>query len=180
VSAPSNPTQNSRQELALRYVLVPRVRPMIIGSIPYLLIDDYIAASITSKTHDYRDKMYYTATVNAAVASEKAVINSLNGLPLAPGFNFYADALASIVKEMILRAFKMKYPDLPLPKLEKYEEKGAFEEIAELIYTKLTNELKRGFDRDSIEAMAKLDAAELLLQVYIKFFEDMGVIRVLS
>ena len=152
---------------------------MIIGSIPYLLIDDYISASIASKTHDYRDKTYYTATVNAAIASEKAVINSLSGLPLAPGFNFYADALASIVKEMILRAFKTRYPDLPLPKLEKYEEKGAFF-IAELIYTKLANELKRGYDRESIEAMAKLAAAELLLQVYIKFFEDMGVIRVLS
>jgi len=134
---------------------------MIIGSIPYLLIDDYIAASIASKTHDYRDKMYYTATVNAAVASEKAVINSLNGLPLAPGFNFYADALTSIVKEMILRAFKMKYPDLPLPKLEKYEEKGAFEEIAELIYTKLTNELKRGYDRDSMDRIVAQLLAEM-------------------
>jgi hypothetical protein len=174
MSAPSSPPQSPRQELALRYVMVPRVRPMIIGSIPYLLIDDYIAASIASKTHDYRDKMYYTATVNAAVASEKAVINSLNGLPLAPGFNFYADALASIVKEMILRAFKVKYPDLPLPKLENIEEKGAFEEIAELIYTKLSNELKRGYDRESIEAIAKLDTAELLLQVYIKFFEVHG------
>ena len=174
----SRPTP--QQEYALRYVMVPRVRPMIVGNVPYMLIDDYIAASIASKTHDYRDKIYYTATVNAAVASEKAVINSLNGLPLAPGFNFYADALASIIKEMILRSFKMKYPDLPLPKLEKYEEKGAFEEVAELIYMKLSNELKRGYDRDSIEAMAKLAAAELLLQVYIKFFEDMGVIRVLS
>jgi len=153
---------------------------MIIGNIPYLLIDDYIAASIASKTHDYRDRQYYTATVNAAIASEKAVINSLSGLPLAPGFNFYADALASIVKEMILRAFKVRYPDLPLPKLEKYEEKGAFEEISELIYSKLINELNRGYDRETVERMAKLAAAELLLQVYIKFFEDMGAIRVLS
>jgi len=152
---------------------------MIIGNIPYLLIDDYIAASIASKTHDYRDKQYLNATINAALASEKAVINSLNSPALAPGFNFYADALASIVKEMILRAFKMKYPDLPLPKLEKYEEKGAFDEIAELIYTKLIHELNRGYDRDSVEKMARLAAAELLLQVYIKFFEDMGVIRVL-
>jgi len=153
---------------------------MVIGSVPYLLIDDYIAASIASKTHDYRDKVYYTATVNATIASEKAVINSLNGLPLAPGFNFYADALASVVKEMILKAFKTRYPDLPLPKLEKYEEKGAFDEIAELIFMKLANELRRGYDRDSLEKMARLAAAELLLQVYIKFFEDMGVIRVLS
>jgi len=178
VSVSSGP--RPQQELALKNVLVPRVRPMIIGSIPYMLIDDYISASITSKTHDYRDKQYLNATINAAVASEKAVINSLNSLQLAPGFNFYADALASIVKEMILRAFKMKYPDLPLPKLEKYEEKGAFEEIAELIYMKLENELTRGYDRGTLEAMARLAAAELLLQIYIKFFEDMGVIRVLS
>jgi len=97
-----------------------------------------------------------------------------------PGFNFYADALASIVKEMIWKAFKTRYPDLPLPKLEKYEEKGAFEEISELIYSKLINELNRGYDRETVERMAKLAAAELLLQVYIKFFEDMGAIRVLS
>jgi len=174
----SRPTP--QQEYALRYVMVPRVRPMIVGNVPYMLIDDYIAASIASKTHDYRDKVYYTATVNAAVASEKAVINSLSSLQLAPSFNFYADALTSIVKEMILKAFKTRYPDLPLPKLDKYEEKGAFEEIAELIYMKLEHELTRGYDRATIEAMAKLAAAELLLQVYIKFFEDMGVIRVLS
>jgi len=180
VSAPSNQRPVSQQELALRHVLVPRVRSMIIGSIPYSLIDDYISTSIASKTHDYKDKTYYTATVNAAVASEKAVINSLNGLSLAPGFNSYADALTSIVKEMILWAFKVKYPDLPNPKLEKYAGKGAFEEIAELIYMKLSNELTRGYDRESIEAMARLAAAELLLQVYIKFFEDMGAIRVLS
>ena len=166
-------------ERMLRYV-IPRLRPTVIGNVPYLLIDDYIAASLASRTHDYRDKAYYNATVNAALASEKAVITSLSSPTLMPGFNFYADALASIVKEMILKAFKTRYPDLPLPKLEKYEEKGAFEEIAELIYTKLANELKRGYDRESIEAMAKLAAAELLLQVYIKFFEDMGVIRVLS
>jgi len=176
----SNQRPAPQQELALKHVLLPRVRPMVLGSIPYSLIDDYISASIASKTHDYRDKQYYTATVNAAVESEKAVVNSLNGLPLAPGFNFYADALASTVKEMILRAFKLKYPDLPNPKLEKYGEKGAFEEIAELIYMKLSDEMKRGYDRDSIEAMAKLAAAELLLQVYIKFFEDLGAIRVLS
>jgi hypothetical protein len=182
VSEPSGsrPVSVSERELALRYVLVPRVRSMIIGSIPYSLIDDYISASIVSKTNDYRDRQYYTATVNAAIASEKAVINSLSGLTLAPGFNFYADALASIVKEMILRAFKVRYPDLPLPKLERYEEKGAFEEISELIYTKLINELNRGYDRESVEKIAKLAAAELLLQVYIKFFEDMGAIRVLS
>jgi hypothetical protein len=170
----------SQKELALKYVLTPRLKPTVIGSIPYLLIDDYISASVTSKTHDYRDKTYYTATVNAAVASEKAVINSLSGLQLAPGFNFYADSLSSMVKEMITRAFKTKYPDLPLPKLEKYEEKGAFEELASLIFGKLINELGRRYDRDSIEAMAKLAAAELLLQVYIKFFEDLGVIKVLS
>ena len=179
MSASSGSPPTSQQELALRNVLVPRARPMIIGSIPYLLIDDYISASIASKTHDYHDKVYYTATVNAAVASEKAVINSLNGLPLAPGFNFYADALASIVKEMILRAFKTRYPDLPLPKLDKYEDKGAFEEIASLLFEKFAEENKR-LDADSVDKMAKLAAAELLLQVYIKFFEDMGVIRVLS
>jgi len=78
VSEPSGPRPASQRELALRYVLLPRVRPMIIGNIPYLLIDDYIAASIASKTHDYRDRQYYTATVNAAIASEKAVINSLS------------------------------------------------------------------------------------------------------
>ncbi len=61
-----------------------------------------------------------------------------------------------------------------------YEEKGAFEEISELIFTKLSNELKRGYDRESIEAMAKLAAAELLLQVYIRFFEDVGALRVLA
>ena len=152
---------------------------MIIGSVPYLLIDDYISASIASKTHDYRDRVYYTATVNAALASEKAVINSLSSLQLAPGFNFYADALASIVKEMILKAFKTRYPDLPLPKLDKYEDKGAFEEIASLLFEKFAEENKR-LDADSVDKMAKLAAAELLLQVYIKFFEDMGVIRVLS
>jgi hypothetical protein len=168
---PSGPT--------LRYV-IPRLRPTVIGNVPYLLIDDYIAASLASRTHDYRDKAYYNATVNAALASEKAVITSLNSPTLMPGFNFYADALASIVKEMILRAFKVKYPDLPLPKLEKYEEKGAFEEISELIYTKLINELNRGYDRETVEKMAKLAAAELLLQVYIKFFEDVGVLRVLA
>ncbi|MFP3320802.1 MAG: hypothetical protein RXO24_09575, partial [Acidilobus sp.] len=170
----------SRQELALKYVLTPRLKPTVIGSVPYLLIDDYISASVASKTHDYRDKTYYTATVNAAVASEKAVINSLSGLQLAPGFNFYADSLSSVVKEMITRAFKTRYPDLPLPKLEKYEEKGAFEELASLIFGKLLNELGKHYDRVSIEAMAKLAAAELLLQVYIKFFEDLGVIKVLS
>ena len=163
----------------LRYV-IPRLRPTVIGNVPYLLIDDYIAASLASRTHDYKDRAYFNATLNAALASEKAVITSLNSPTLMPGFNFYADALASIVKEMILRAFKVRYPDLPLPKLEKYEEKGAFEEISELIYSKLINELNRGYDRESVEKMAKLAAAELLLQVYIKFFEDMGVIRVLS
>jgi len=168
---PSGPT--------LRYV-IPRLRPTVIGNVPYLLIDDYIAASLASRTHDYRDKAYYNATVNAALASEKAVITSLNSPTLMPGFNFYADALASIVKEMILKAFKTRYPDLPLPKLEKYEEKGAFEEISELIYSKLINELNRGYDRETVEKMAKLAAAELLLQVYIKFFEDVGALRVLA
>jgi hypothetical protein len=163
----------------LRYV-IPRLRPTVIGNVPYLLIDDYIAASLASRTRDYRDRQYYTATVNAALASEKAVINSLNSPTLMPGFNFYADALASIVKEMILKAFKTRYPDLPLPKLEKYEEKGAFEEISELIYSKLINELNRGYDRETVERMAKLAAAELLLQVYIKFFEDVGALRVLA
>jgi len=163
----------------LRYV-IPRLKPTVIGNVPYLLIDDYIAASLASKTHDFKDRVYYNATVNAALASEKAVINSLNSPALMPGFNFYADALASIVKEMILKAFKTRYPDLPLPKLEKYEEKGAFDEIAELIYTKLIHELNRGYDRDSVEKMARLAAAELLLQVYIKFFEDVGALRVLA
>jgi len=163
----------------LRYV-IPRLRPTVIGNVPYLLIDDYIAASLASRTHDYKDRAYYNATVNAALASEKAVITSLNSPTLMPGFNFYADALASIVKEMILKAFKTRYPDLPLPKLEKYEEKGAFEEISELIYSKLINELNRGYDRETVEKMAKLAAAELLLQVYIKFFEDVGALRVLA
>jgi len=170
---PSGPTQT------LRYV-IPRLRPTVIGNVPYLLIDDYIAASLASRTHDYRDRAYYNATLNAALASEKAVITSLNSPTLMPGFNFYADALASIVKEMILKAFKTRYPDLPLPKLEKYEEKGAFEEISELIYSKLINELNRGYDRETVEKMAKLAAAELLLQVYIKFFEDVGALRVLA
>jgi len=145
-----------------------------------LLIDDYIAASITSKTRDYRDKQYLNATINAALASERAVINSLNSPTLMRGLNFYGDAIAAYVKEMILRAFKVKYPDLPNPKLEKYEEKGAFEEIAELIYMKLSNELIRGYDRETVETIAKLAAAELLLQVYIRFFEDVGVLRVMA
>jgi hypothetical protein len=170
---PSGPTQT------LRYV-IPRLRPTVIGNVPYLLIDDYIAAAIASKTRDYRDKQYLNATINAALASERAVINSLNSPTLMPGFNFYGDALASIIKEMILRAFKVKYPDLPLPKLEKYAEKGAFEEISELIYTKLINELNRGYDRETVETMAKLAAAELLLQVYIRFFEDVGALRVMA
>jgi len=94
--------------------------------VPYLLIDDYLAAAITSKTRDYRDKQYLNATINAALASERAIINSLNSPTLMRGFNFYGDALASFIKEMILRAFKTRYPDLPLPKLEKYEEKGIY------------------------------------------------------
>jgi hypothetical protein len=163
----------------LRYV-IPRLRPTVIGNVPYLLIDDYIAASLASRTHDYKDRAYYNATLNAALASEKAVITSLNSPALMPGFNFYGDALIAYVKEMILRAFKTRYPDLPLPKLEKYEEKGAFEEISELIYTKLINELNRGYDRESVEKMARLATAELLLQVYIKFFEDVGALRVLA
>ena len=163
----------------LRYV-IPRLRPTVIGNVPYLLIDDYIAASLTSRTHDYRDKAYYNATLNAALASEKAVITSLNSPTLMPGFNFYGDALAAYVKEMILRAFKTRYPDLPLPKLEKYEEKGAFDEIAGMLFEKFADEYGRHLDRDSIEKMARLAAAELLLQVYIKFFEDVGALRVLA
>ena len=49
------------QGLALRYVVVPRLRQAIIGNAPYPLIDNYIAASLASKTHDYRDKVYYLA-----------------------------------------------------------------------------------------------------------------------
>ena len=49
------------QGLALRYVVVPRLRQAIIGSVSYLLINNYIVASLTSKTHDYRDKVYYLA-----------------------------------------------------------------------------------------------------------------------
>ena len=162
----------------LRYI-IPRLKPTVIGNVPYLLIDDYIAASLNSRTHDYQDKVYYNATVNAALASEKAVITSLNSPALMPGFNFYADALASYVKEMILRTFKTRYPDLPLPKLDKYEEKGAFEEIASLLFEKFAGEYKR-IDRDSLEKVARLAAAELLLQVYIKFFEDVGALRVLA
>jgi len=146
-----------------------------------LLIDDYIAASLESRTHDFRDRNYYNATVNAAIASEKAVINSLNSPTLGNGHNFYTDALASCVKEMILRAFKTRYPDLPLPKLEKYEEKGVFEEIASMLFEKFANEEEyKRTDPDSLEKIARLAAAELLLQVYIKFFEDMGVMRVLA
>jgi len=176
----SSSSSSASQQLALKYVLASKLKPTVIGSVPYALIDAYISASVTSKTHDYGDKQYYTATVNAALASEKAVTNSLRGLQLAPGFNFYADSLSSMVKEMITRTFEIRYPDLPLPKLEKYVEKGAFEELASLIFGKLLNELGKHHDRDSIEAMAKLAAAELLLQVYIKFFEDLGVIKVLS
>jgi len=58
VSSDSRPVT---QELALRYVVVPRLRQAIIGSVSYLLIDNYIVASLTSKTHDYRDKVYYLA-----------------------------------------------------------------------------------------------------------------------
>ena len=162
----------------LRYI-IPRLKPTVIGNVPYLLIDDYLAASITSKTHDYRDKQYLNATINAALASERAVINSLNSPTLMRGLNFYGDALASYIKEMILRAFKTRYPDLPLPKLDKYEEKGAFEEITNLLFEKFAEENRR-LDPDSIENMARLAAAELLLQVYIKFFEDLGVMRVLA
>jgi len=145
-----------------------------------LLIDDYLAASLESKTHDFKDRVYYNATVNAALASERAVINSLNSPTLGRGHNFYADALASCVKEMILRTFKTRYPDLPLPKLEAYEEKGAFEEIASMLFEKFADEYGRHLDADSVEKMARLAAAELLLQVYIKFFEDLGVMRVLA
>jgi hypothetical protein len=163
----------------LRYV-IPRLRPTVIGNVPYLLIDDYIAASLASRTHDYKDRVYYNATINAALASEKAVINSLNSPTLGRGFNFYGDELLALVKEMILRAFKIRYPDLPLPKLEKYEEKGAFDEIAGMLFEKFADEYGRHLDRDSVEKMARLAAAELLLQVYIKFFEDVGALRVLA
>jgi len=163
----------------LRYV-IPRLRPTVIGNVPYLLIDDYIAASLASRTHDYKDRTYYNATLNAALASEKAVITSLSSPALMPGFNFYGDALIAYVKEMILRAFKTRYPDLPLPKLEKYEEKGAFDEIAGMLFEKFADEYGRHLDRDSVEKMARLAAAELLLQVYIKFFEDVGALRVLA
>ena len=145
-----------------------------------MLIDDYLAASLNSRTHDYKDRVYYDATVNAALASEKAVITSLNSPTLGRGHNFYADALASCVKEMILRTFKTRYPDLPLPKLEKYEVKGAFEEITNMLFAKFADEYGRHLDGDSIERMARLATAELLLQVYIKFFEDLGVMRVLA
>ncbi len=47
---PSGPT--------LRYV-ISRLRPTVIGNVPYLLIDDYIAASLASRTHDYKDRAYY-------------------------------------------------------------------------------------------------------------------------
>jgi hypothetical protein len=163
----------------LRYV-IPRLKPTVIGNVPYLLIDDYIAASLASRTHDYKDRVYYNATINAALASEKAVINSLNSPTLGRGFNFYGDELLALVKEMILRAFKIRYPDLPLPKLEKYEEKGAFDEIAGMLFEKFADEYGRHLDRDSVEKMARLAAAELLLQVYIKFFEDVGALRVLA
>jgi hypothetical protein len=163
----------------LRYV-IPRLKPTVIGNIPYLLINDYLAASLASKTHDYNDRAYYNATVNAALASEKAVISSLNSPTLMHGLNFYGDALLSIVKEMILKAFKTRYPDLPLPKLENYEEKGAFDEIANLLFEKFADEYGRHLDRDSVEKMARLAAAEVLIQVYIRFFEDVGALRVLA
>jgi len=159
--------------------IIPRLKSVIIGNVPYLLINDYLEASLNSKTHDYKDKVYFNSTINAALACEKATINSLNGPLLGIGFKFYGDALISIVKQMLLRAFKTRYPDLPLPKLEKYEEKGAFDEVAELIFSKLANELGSHYDKGSIEAMARLSAAELLLQVYIKFFEDLGVLKVM-
>jgi len=159
--------------------IIPRLKSVIIGNVPYLLINDYIEASVISKTHDYRDKVYYNSTVNAALACEKATINSLNGPLLSIGFKFYGDALKSIIKQMIIKAFKIRYPDLPLPKLEKYGEKGAFDEIVELIFSKLADELGSHYDKGSIEAMARLNAAELLLQVYIKFFEDLGVLKVM-
>ena len=163
----------------LRYV-IPRLKPTVIGNVPYLLIDDYLAASLNSRTHDYKDRVYYNATVNAALASEKAVINSLNSPALMRGFNFYGDALAAYVKEIISRTFKTRYPDLGLPNLENYEEKGAFEEIANLLFEKFVDEHGHHLDRDSIEKMARLAAAELLLQVYIRFFEDVGALRVLA
>jgi len=168
---PSGPT--------LRYV-IPRYRPTVVGNVPYLLIDDYLAASLASRTRDYKDKVYFNATLNAALASERAVINSLNSLTLLPGMNFYGDALISYVKKMILRAFKTRYPDLPLPKLEKYEEKGAFDEIASMLFEKFADEYGRHMDRESVENMSKLAAAELLLQVYIRFFEDVGALKVMA
>ncbi len=56
-------------------------------------------------------------------------------------------------------------------------EKGAFEEVASLLFEKFADEHGHHLDKDSIEKMAKLAAAELLLQVYIKFFEDVGALK---
>jgi hypothetical protein len=49
-----------------------------------------------------------------------------------------------------------------------------------MLFEKFADEYGRHLDRDSVEKMARLAAAELLLQVYIKFFEDVGVLRVLA
>jgi len=57
----SSDTRPVAQVLPLRYVVVPRLRQAIIGSVTYLLIDNYIVTSLTSKTHDYRDKVCYIA-----------------------------------------------------------------------------------------------------------------------
>jgi len=59
----SSDTRPVAQELALRYVVVPRLRQAIIGSVSYLLTDNYIEASLALKTHDYRDKVNYLAGV---------------------------------------------------------------------------------------------------------------------
>jgi hypothetical protein len=57
----SSESRQALQRAALRYV-VPRLGSAIIGDAPYLLIDDYIEASVASRTHDYRDRVYYNAT----------------------------------------------------------------------------------------------------------------------
>jgi hypothetical protein len=57
----SSESRQALQRATPRYV-VPRLRSAIIGDVPYLLIDDYMEASVASRTHDYRDRVYYNAT----------------------------------------------------------------------------------------------------------------------
>ncbi len=52
--------------------------------------------------------------------------------------------------------------------------------VRRLLFEKFADEHGHHLDKDSIEKMAKLAAAELLLQVYIKFFEDVGALRVMA